>query len=77
MSGVWKFILVQDNDGHWYVIPQPRISDWQAWLDVSHLDDGAWDLPSYATEVGGHPSLVTFERFEIDGVGPSDAGSLK
>lgn len=54
-----RFSLAQDNDCHWYVIPADKQSAWEKWLDDQSQDDEL-DVPEYATEVGGHYSLVTF-----------------
>ena len=57
-----EFILAQDNDGHWYVIPDDKNEEFYRWVD----DEGNWDIPEYAKEVGGAPSLVKFTGFRID-----------
>jgi hypothetical protein len=41
------FILVSDDSGHDYVIPESKSEDWEAWLDEED------DLPDYATRVEG------------------------
>lgn len=64
-----KWMLVQDDDGHWYVIPRDREADWDAWmaapepdldLPEDQIDYTAWNAPDWAEAVGGAPSLVTF-----------------
>lgn len=53
-------ILVQDDSCHWYVIPEHKRNHWCDWVDDEENDD----LPGYALEVGGSPSLVKFREFE-------------
>ena len=54
------FALVSDNDGHWYVVPVARLSEWNTWCEIPSDDERAWDAPDYARRVGGAPSLVSF-----------------
>lgn len=56
-----RYILVQDNDCHWYIIPVDRIDDWDEWCKSNE-----WEAPRYAASVGGHPSLVTFTNPKIE-----------
>lgn len=58
------FILVRDNDGHWYVIPDSKSSEWR--YAVLAAESGNGELPAWATQVGGHPSLVKFSGWHID-----------
>lgn len=57
-----KYILVTDCDCHWYIIPFDKELSWDNWCKAN-VNDG--EYPDYATEVGGNPSLVTFENFKI------------
>jgi hypothetical protein len=57
-----KYILVTDCDCHWYIIPLDKELDWDSWCKLN-IDEGRY--PAYVTRVGGTPSLVTFENFEI------------
>lgn len=61
------FILVTDDDSHWYVIPHAKLARWGVWLSSEAAELG--DVPDYARSVGGSPSLVKFEGYEIDGEG--------
>ncbi len=56
-----RFILVQDDDCHWYVIPQGMRRDWDDWCLIVEGDE----TPTYATRVGGSPSLVSFTEWKI------------
>ncbi len=55
--------LVCDNDGHWYVIPADKDSDWSNWLETEECALG--DVPDYVEEVCGSPSLVKFKKYTI------------
>ena len=57
-----KYMLIQDNDCHWYVIPADKFAEFDKWL--ADLDSYT-PLPGWAKSVGGAPSLVTFENYEI------------
>jgi hypothetical protein len=57
------YILTNDDDGHHYVIPKSRESDWERWVRSKEWELG--QAPAYAEEVGGAPSLVTFPSYTI------------
>ena len=63
-----RYFLSTDNDSHWYVVPVARLSEWNAWLEISEDDERAWDVPGFARAIGGAPCLVTFTLPEIDGI---------
>lgn len=56
-----KYCLVTDSDGHWYVIPIDRQNEWSKWNECNDYTP----LPKFADGVGGSPSLVEFEKYEI------------
>jgi hypothetical protein len=57
-------ILIRDDDGHWYVIPEDKEDDFYDWcMDVEYeIDSGQ---PEWAVSVGGSPSLVKFPSYII------------
>jgi hypothetical protein len=55
-----RYFLSSDNDGHWYVIPESHRQNWDKWVDLDSDDEESWNVPEYAKEVNGSPSLVTF-----------------
>jgi hypothetical protein len=55
-----RFFLAQDGDCHWYVVPAARREEWEAWREIPSEDERAWEVPSFARELGGSPSMVTF-----------------
>ena len=58
-----QYILVQDNDSHWYVILESHKTAFYQWLSSSDAEDGI--IPKWAEEVGGSPSLVKFHNYTI------------
>lgn len=60
-----RFYLSRDQSSHWYIIPYARRAEWDKWLELPEDDERSWTPPAWAREVGGSPSLVTFERPEI------------
>lgn len=60
-----NFILVQDNDCHWYVIPACCETLWNEFCDSDEEAYVYGDLPDFAEEVGGDPSLVVFSNYAI------------
>lgn len=55
------YFLSQDNDCHWFIIPVENRNEWNAWLEEEGED--SWVVPSFAIEVGGRPSKVTFKDY--------------
>jgi len=66
MTNRKKYILDQDDDGHWYYFPVENKQQFEDWLSVQYSDD--YDNPLYGTmpdwlkEVAGHPNRLTFEN---------------
>lgn len=48
------YILVSDESGHDYVIPQDKLDNWEAWVDLDSDDPESWDAPDYAERVEGN-----------------------
>lgn len=61
-----NFMLVQDNDSHWYVIEERQRAEWNKWRDIPVGDERGWEPPKWAKAVGGSPSLVKFPDFVIE-----------
>ena len=58
-----EFILVQDDDSHWYVIPNGKDKDWEAWIGTEDYEAGI--VPGYAKKIGVSPRLVVFSNYRI------------
>lgn len=54
------YILVTDDDGHWYVIPKSKHARWEVWLTQQLIL-----LPDYAQSLGGSPSCVEFMEYTV------------
>lgn len=53
-----RFRLMQDDDGHWYVVFADKRNEFEEWLKS---DDYANDVvPKYAKRISGSPEDVTF-----------------
>lgn len=61
-----RFYLTQDNDCHWYVVPELKRQEWEAWLEIDDDDEAAWEAPEWALRTYGSPSVVTFEAPNIE-----------
>ena len=59
-----RYVLMRDDSGHWYVVPESRIQDFNKWTS----QDEDWETPKYARAVGGAPNAVVFENPTIFGV---------
>jgi len=54
-----RFFISSDNDGHCYIVPLPKATEWQEWVDLDDDDERKWTAPEYAMGVDD-PSTVTF-----------------
>jgi len=61
-----EYILVQDNDSHWFVIPADREQDFDKWCSLDPDTEASWEQPPYADDVGGSPTLVKFKEYVIE-----------
>lgn len=61
-SDVGPYRLASDDDGHWYVIPVLLEGAFEAWVDAA---DPYVESPPWAKPVGGCPTLVQFNTYEI------------
>ena len=66
------YVLIQDNDGHWYVCQADRQAEaeayfaecanyWKKPMKKSYIEEPAW-----LVRVGGAPSLVRFKDYEVN-----------
>lgn len=55
-----EYVLVQDDDCHWYVIPDGRENE----FDAAILGEDP-QVPDWAEEVGGSPTRVKFQNYTI------------
>ena len=68
-----RYVLIRDDDCHWYVCPADRrkdahkwFSDYAGWTeDDSAMNPG--DCPEWLVSVGGSPGLVEFTGYQIKG----------
>jgi len=56
------YTLVQDNDCHWYVIPEDKRKNWYEWRSLPPGDPKSWIVPKYAHRVDG-PHTVSFPNW--------------
>lgn len=59
-----RFFLAQDNDCHWYVVPEIRKEEWESWVNLD--DDASCEPPEWTLRTYGPPSAVTFEAPMIE-----------
>ena len=52
------FVIVGDDSGHEYVIPEEKRDEFYVWVD----DEDNWDEPDYATRIEGN---FRFKEWEI------------
>ena len=63
MTNRKKYILAQDDDCHWYLIPADQKEEWNEWLDRVYVqeEEPPPALPIGAKEIDGWHNL-TFEN---------------
>ena len=57
-----EYILVEDDDGHCYVIPAENEDAFDKWVATN----GDEMQPIWVEEVGGSPRLVKFTGYRIE-----------
>lgn len=67
------YILVRDDDAHWYVIPARRQTEWELYVEAAtrYWDEMPDDQepptePAWVERVGGAPSSVLFSEYVIE-----------
>lgn len=61
-----RFILAKCNSNRWFIIPQEKAKDWNAFVTMDENDPASWNYPKWAIRVGGSYNLVSFTDFEIE-----------
>lgn len=56
-------VLVSDNSGHEYVIPQEKQEEWDAFMEIPEDDERSWDVPEWAEQKEGY---FRFKQFQTD-----------
>lgn len=64
MSDEQLYILEQDDDCHWYAIPEGKREEWSEWLDSDDCELGV--LPSWVIE-HVDPWCIRFPLSAIEG----------
>lgn len=60
MTDVERFKLLEDEDGHWYVINVNEEAEFEKWVFATY-NDLEWHGKDFQScEVGGSPSQITF-----------------
>ena len=49
--------LDQDDDCHWFIIPEAKRQEWGDWLEGF---DGYEEHPEWAMALGGNPNQIVF-----------------
>ncbi len=62
-----RYFLDTDNDSHWFIVPLYRRKEWEAFLEIPSEDERSWTVPTWAIEVGGSPTTVSFAEPELEG----------
>lgn len=60
------YVLLSDNDGHWYVVPEENMAEFSNWLELDPDNPDSWEPPGVCEQVGGAPNLVRFKNYVID-----------
>jgi hypothetical protein len=58
-----RFFLAQDDSCHWYLVPDTKRAEWEAWRNLSGADERSWTVPDFAKPIDG-PHRLTFTNPE-------------
>lgn len=59
-------MLVNDEDGHWYVIPAAENDEFECWLSAAPYWEDYCGKDFSDCRIAGHPSNVKFRHYYID-----------
>jgi hypothetical protein len=54
-----RYFLAQDDDSHWYLVPEQNRAEWEAWRNLPSTDERTWEHPDFAKPIDG-PHTLTF-----------------
>jgi hypothetical protein len=60
-----RYFIGHDQSSHKYLVPCAQRAAWDAWTAISEDDERSWQVPSFATEIGGGP--LTFSSPMVRG----------
>ena len=60
MTNRKKYFLDQDEDCHWYIIPNENRAEWDIWTNLDPHKKEAWIVPIFAEAIDGFPSSIAF-----------------
>lgn len=55
-------MLTQDDDCHWFIIPEAKEQEWFDWLETDSADNG--DIPDWALPIDG-PHRISFPTYQL------------
>lgn len=54
-------VLVGDNSGHEYVIPESKQDEWDTFMEIPEDDERSWDVPEWAERKEGRFRFTEYE----------------
>jgi len=56
----------RDNDGHWYLIPEAHLGQFEKWVEAMESDDDwfGWDYNACRIDGPGRIRILQFEHLE-------------
>ncbi len=66
LGGEQRFFFDQDDDCHWYLIPEDRRVEWYAWREIPLGDERGWEVPAFAERMNGGPEFYTFSSPRVN-----------
>ena len=60
MTNRKTYLLVNDDDGHWFIIPEEKATEFNAWLKMVYDDyyDGEVSQPEWVKPIDGPHSIL-------------------
>ena len=65
MAKLKRYRLMEDNDGHWYIIPAAKVEEFWAWIKAME-DHGDMNNAHGFIPLGGSPHSVTFTDWQTE-----------
>lgn len=68
MTNKQKYILDNDDDGHWYIFPAEHKAEFEAWLNAVYNEDYGsplYEQPEFVRRLDGPRSIIIHSYEEV------------
>lgn len=59
-----RYFLDCDDDAHYYLVPENKRDEWNAWRAIPSDDERSWDVPDFARRINNWTSITFIDPQE-------------